>query len=217
MADDDNGEYRVCKVYDGDDLFTILVQLLLAAFALGFLYIKRMYEVPRRLFKTWFLDVSKQAVGACYAHVCNMIIAAIIVNNVRGEAVLEDQCAWYGFSYLIDTTLGLALAIMFIKILDHVAHENDWLTLRHSGVYTGPDGYLHWAHQVLAWLGILTLVKVIIYLFMWLFSNQLAYIGGILFAPLQFNIRFELVFVMILVSNMHTCMWGRNDRRITQN
>jgi hypothetical protein len=138
-----------------------------------------------------------------------MIIAAIIVENIRGDTVLEDQCAWYGFSYLIDTTLGLALAIMFIKLLDYVAHENDWLTLRHSGVYTGPDGYVHWAHQVLAWLGILTLVKIVIYLFMWLFSNQLAYIGGILFAPLQFNIRFELVFVMILVSNT-SWSWGRN-------
>ena len=45
---------------------------------------------------------------------------------------------------------------------------------------------------------ILTIVKVIIYFFMWLFSDALAIIGGILFKPLEFNIRFELVFVMIL-------------------
>jgi hypothetical protein len=64
---------RNCRVYDHNDFFTVFVQLLLAAFALGSLYLKRMKEVPRRTFSTWALDVSKQGVGACYAHVCNMV------------------------------------------------------------------------------------------------------------------------------------------------
>jgi hypothetical protein len=67
---------RTCKVYDNDDFFTVLVQLVLAAAALGSLYLKRMREVPRRTFTTWALDVSKQGVGACYAHVCNMVCRA---------------------------------------------------------------------------------------------------------------------------------------------
>lgn len=196
MADGDDDE--VCKVYSSDDFFTILVQIMLAIVALFFLYVKRIYEVPRRKFRTWALDMSKQAVGACYAHVLNMVIAAIIVENLRGDNVLEDQCAWYGICYLVDTTLGLLLSIIFVKMLDYVAHQNDWLTLRHSGVYEGVDGYLHWFHQIIAWLFILSIVKVFVYLFMWLASDALAYVGGIIFAPIQFNIRFELVFVMIL-------------------
>jgi hypothetical protein len=64
---------RTCRIYDHNDFFTVFVQLLLAAFALGSLYIKRMQEVPRRTFSTWARDVSKQGVGACYAHVCNMV------------------------------------------------------------------------------------------------------------------------------------------------
>jgi hypothetical protein len=126
------------------------------------------------------------------------VIAAVISRNIRGESELQDQCAWYGISYLIDTTLGLVLAILFLRVLDRIANERDWAHLKHSGVYSGERGLLTWTVQVIAWLVILTVVKVIIYLFMWLASEPLAWIGGILFAPLQFNIHFELVFVMIL-------------------
>lgn len=81
MADDDQvgDDYvveeaaKVCKVYDKEDFFTVFVQMLLALFALLSLWFKRQNEVPRRKFRTWFLDVSKQGLGACYAHVCNMV------------------------------------------------------------------------------------------------------------------------------------------------
>jgi hypothetical protein len=204
MADDNNyntddgSSAEICKIYDNDDFFTVLVQILLALFALASLWIKRMYELPKRKFLTWFLDISKQGFGACYAHVLNMVIAAIISRNIRGDTVLDDQCAWYGISFLIDTTLGLALSIFFLRLLDWVANENDWLSLRHSGVYVGKTAMLHWAHQVIAWLFILTIGKIIMYFFMWIASEPLAWIGALLFTPLQANIRFELLFVMIL-------------------
>lgn len=127
----------------------------------------------------------------------NMVIAAVIAGNVRGERDLQDQCAWYAINYLIDTSFGLLLSILFLKALDYVANQNDWVSLKHSGVYHGTDGMLHWVHQLFAWLGILTLVKIILLYFMWLTSGLLAVIGEILFTPLQGNIRFELLFVMI--------------------
>ena len=77
MAYDDDFAYeeteKVCKVYDSDDFFTVAVQLMLAAAALLSLWFKRQSERPRRKFRTWFLDIAKQAIGACYAHVCNMV------------------------------------------------------------------------------------------------------------------------------------------------
>jgi len=90
MADDDLYKYedddvaevseqveKVCKVYDSEDFFTIFVQLLLAFFALLSLWFKRQSERPRRKFRTWFLDISKQGLGACYAHVLNMVRTGI--------------------------------------------------------------------------------------------------------------------------------------------
>lgn len=197
---DVNGEaeYKYCKIYDNDDFFTILVQLILAFLALCSLWIKRMEEVPRRTFWTWFMDVFKQGLGACYAHVLNMAIAAILSENMRGEAELKDQCAWYGISFLIDTTLGLFIAILLLRILDHLANKWNWEHLKNSGVYVGADGWKHWISQVAAWMSILTVVKVLMYILMWMFSEPLAWIGQFLFAPLQGNIRIELLFVMIL-------------------
>lgn len=69
---------RSCRIYDNNDFFTIFVQIMLAAFALGSLYIKRQQEVPRRTFTTWARDVSKQGVGACYAHVANMVCLILL-------------------------------------------------------------------------------------------------------------------------------------------
>eukprot|EP00542_Grammatophora_oceanica_P018147 CAMPEP_0194049254 /NCGR_PEP_ID=MMETSP0009_2-20130614/30149_1 /TAXON_ID=210454 /ORGANISM="Grammatophora oceanica, Strain CCMP 410" /LENGTH=296 /DNA_ID=CAMNT_0038695363 /DNA_START=166 /DNA_END=1056 /DNA_ORIENTATION=+ len=190
----------VCKVYDKNDFFTVFVQILLAFLALASLWFKRMTEKPKRLFWTWFADVSKQGVGASYAHVLNMLIASIISQNIRGdgEYSLEDQCAWYGISYLIDTTLGLFLAILFLGLLDRLAHQFEWTSLKNSGVYSGSTALRDWIHQVLAWIVILTITKVIIYVVMWLGSGLLAWMGEILFAPIQGNKKFELVFVMIM-------------------
>lgn len=188
---------EVCKVYDSDDFFTIAVQLVLAFAALLSLWFKRHFERPRRKFRTWFLDVSKQGIGACYAHVCNMFIAAVIIDNVAAGGTLNDQCAWYGICYLVDTTLGLVLAVWFLKVVDILANKYDWVSLKHNGVYEGPGGFFHWVNQVLVWLVIQSVAKVIIYYSMVFFAEPLAVFGGILFEPFQSNIRFELLFVMI--------------------
>ena len=89
MADDDqqavaddyaynDEEEKYCKVYDNEDFFTVFVQMLLAFFALMSLWFKRQGEKPKRKFRTWFLDVSKQGLGACYAHVLNMVSFACL-------------------------------------------------------------------------------------------------------------------------------------------
>lgn len=98
---------------------------------------------------------------------------------------------------MVDTTLGLVLAIWGLKLIDWMANEWDWVSLKHTGVYEGVDGFVHWVNQVLAWLVIMTVAKVIIYYFMVICGDWLGFVGGILFTPLQGNIRFELLFVMI--------------------
>jgi len=200
MADDEfyaDVSDPVCQIYSKEDAFTSFVQAMLAVFALASLWIKRMQENPQRKFLTWFLDVSKQAFGAFYAHCLNMIISAVIAENVRGEQTLEDECAWYAINYVIDTTLGLFITIVFLDWLERLANHFNWVALKNSGVYIGREGIIHWFWQMMAWIAILSLVKVIICILMWLFSSPLAFAGAVLFAPLQSNNRFELLFVMI--------------------
>mmetsp|Transcript_7917 Transcript_7917/g.11647 ORF Transcript_7917/g.11647 Transcript_7917/m.11647 type:complete len:272 (+) Transcript_7917:153-968(+) len=188
----------ICKVYDGEDNFTKIVQAFLAVMALASLYIKRNHEVPKRKFMTWWLDVSKQGIGAVYAHCSNMVIAALIVNHTRGEYVLTDQCAWYAISFLVDTTVGLFVSLVLLGWLNDVAKERGWETLMHNGVYEGEYAMKHWRHQVWAWVAILTIVRVVVGLSIWTFSPILSKIGDFAFTPIQNNIRFELLFVMII-------------------
>lgn len=202
--DDDYATYdpdtaRVCKIYDKEDDFTAFVQVLLAALALASLWIKRKFEQPRRTFKTWFFDVFKQGFGAAYGHVLNMIIAAIIADNVRGDLELNDQCAWYAINFFIDTTMGLFISVLFLNALAKLANKHGWETLKEGGIYVGPNAVKTWIHQLIAWVVILSVVKIILCFVMWMFSPILAYIGQIIFAPFQTNIRFELLFIMILL------------------
>lgn len=208
MANDDVGdEEEVCMVFSTEDKFTSFVQFMLACFALLSLYFKRQQEYPRRKFKTWSLDVSKQGIGAVYAHILNMVIAAVIAENVRGNMELEDQCAWYAINYTIDSTVGLLISIFFLRLLDYVANKRGWLALKDSGVYYGDDAVLHWFVQLIAWLIVLSIVKIIICYFMWLSSEFLAHVGQIFFAPLQANIRAELLFVMIFFPGILNVMY----------
>jgi hypothetical protein len=48
--DDDSYDDSICRVYDKNDFFTILVQMMLGLVAILSLYIKRMQETPRRTF-----------------------------------------------------------------------------------------------------------------------------------------------------------------------
>lgn len=202
--DDDYSEYdpdtaRICKIYDKEDDFTAFVQVLLAALALASLWIKRKFEKPRRNFKTWFYDVFKQGFGAAYGHVLNMIIAAVIADNVRGDTELKDQCAWYAINFFIDTTLGLFFSVIFLNALSRLAEEHGWDTLKDGGIYVGPNAFKTWVHQLTSWVAILSVVKLLLCFIMWLFSPILALVGQIVFAPFQSNIRFELLFIMILL------------------
>lgn len=100
-------------------------------------------------------------------------------------------------SYLIDTTLGLVLAVVGLRMLDVVANERDWAHLKHSGVYEGETWLGHWLAQCIAWLLILTITKFIIYVFMWISSAPLAWVGTVIFAPFAGFKHLELLFVMI--------------------
>lgn len=99
---------------------------------------------------------------------------------------------------VIDCTLGLVVSIAGLKLLDYIANKADWVSLMHSGVYVGRRGILHWINQMIAWIVILTVTKVIVCVFMWLTSEWLAIAGAWLFEPFQEEIRLELLFVMIV-------------------
>jgi len=72
-------DHPQCKLMEG--LFADVVQLLLGAVAVSILVCKRYRERPRRPWRIWFMDVSKQGLGALFAHVLNIMISTLLSWN----------------------------------------------------------------------------------------------------------------------------------------
>ena len=81
-----NSPDESCQVLDG---FALFVQLLLALIAFSSLIIKRNRENPRRPFKVWAFDVSKQALGGILLHSGNLFGAV-----TGGGNKPTNPCVW---------------------------------------------------------------------------------------------------------------------------
>ena len=204
-VDDESREH--CEAFSSSNSFPQIIQGCLAAMALASLWWKRKSERPKRHIKTWTLDVAKQGGGAVYAHFLNIIVASFLVSNEDDE--MDDACAWYAMAFIIDTTFGLVLSVVFLKILVLFARRFDWERLKDSGIYLEDDVSRFrcctncwfnktWRFQFYSWLFILTWVKLIIAVVMVITSSGLSRIGSWLFFPLQGSPKLELIFVMIL-------------------
>ncbi|XP_054163231.1 store-operated calcium entry regulator STIMATE-like isoform X2 [Oppia nitens] len=91
------------------------IQLLLATIAFTCLIVKRFCEPHRyrRPWLIWFFDTSKQAFGAFVVHFLNILLAEI--NSGR------DPCTLYVISFLIDSSIGLLLLWLFIRLAEYIA------------------------------------------------------------------------------------------------
>lgn len=63
-------------------LVGILIQLVLAALSFSVLVYKRYKERPKRAWKIWFLDTSKQGASQFLAHVINVAISIHLSANI---------------------------------------------------------------------------------------------------------------------------------------
>lgn len=95
--------------------FADFLQLSLAAFGLIGLLVKRAKETPPRPWKIWGMDVGKQCIGSLYAHFVNMLLA-MGLSTLAGGGL--DECAWYFINYLTDSSLGIILCLVFMKLLE---------------------------------------------------------------------------------------------------
>jgi len=76
-----------------------------------------------------------------------MGIAIFISTNSRASSNLDDECAWYAMNFLIDTTLGLALSLVFLYGVETMARYKGWETLKDTGGYEGEGSWKIWGHQ----------------------------------------------------------------------
>eukprot|EP01064_Diplonema_japonicum_P037281 TRINITY_DN8684_c0_g1_i1.p1 TRINITY_DN8684_c0_g1~~TRINITY_DN8684_c0_g1_i1.p1 ORF type:complete len:293 (+),score=64.90 TRINITY_DN8684_c0_g1_i1:42-920(+) len=115
--------------------FAWLVQACLLAMAIGILGYKRWREVPRRPWKVFLMDATKQGVSSGAAHMCGMV-STIILSHATEEKL---ECGWYLMAFMIDTTFGVYVAYRLLRRLEREALSRDWPSLISSGSYKAPN------------------------------------------------------------------------------
>ncbi|RJE25946.1 Vacuolar membrane protein [Aspergillus sclerotialis] len=113
---EDNGECRLLGP------FSLLVQAALGALALSSLVYKRWKERPQRPVKVWAFDVSKQVFGSAMLHLANLLMSMFSAGQFEIKSDYKpNPCSFYLLNLGIDTTLGIPILILILRILNILA------------------------------------------------------------------------------------------------
>lgn len=93
--------------------FGVIVQLMLGVLSFAVLVYKRFKEHPKRAWRIWFLDTSKQAVSQLLAHFLNVAISLRL--SVKQE---NDPCLWYFATIVLDCTIGMLICVGILRLAE---------------------------------------------------------------------------------------------------
>eukprot|EP00931_Biecheleriopsis_adriatica_P112932 TRINITY_DN87804_c0_g1_i1.p1 TRINITY_DN87804_c0_g1~~TRINITY_DN87804_c0_g1_i1.p1 ORF type:complete len:253 (+),score=35.12 TRINITY_DN87804_c0_g1_i1:31-759(+) len=160
-------------------IFGILVQVLIGAWCLLTLLVLWRMETPRRPFMTWLGDMSKQMVGAGYGHFLNIFVALLFGEELE-SAASNNQCVWYLVGFLSDIFFCTFLCWVVTKAMRPVIKERCGIDI---GDYDSNDNvddgrqsiapWVMWCLQTGIWLGIMTAVKAVVSLGVYLAQGPL--------------------------------------------
>jgi len=123
---------------DGDNCklmgpFALFVQAVMGILVIGSLVYKRQREKPKRKWKIWALDVSKQMLGQLFVHILNIVLSDFVASGGG-----ENPCSLYFLNILVDTTLGVFFIYIALKYVTYFLTERLGLEGFISGQYTPP-------------------------------------------------------------------------------
>lgn len=155
---------------------SILIQSCLGLIAMSSLVVKRLYEHPKRPWKVWFFDVSKQVFGSLGIHLLNLFLSLFRSKGetfVQGDTNGPDdsgdigECDWYFLNLLMDTTIGVPI-LYFCLVLVYSVFEFLKIQGIESGNYGKPPHYIPYLKQLLIFFIALTMMKGVIYLLLYI-------------------------------------------------
>lgn len=168
------------------------VQGLLALVAFSSLIVKRFCEPKqeRRPWLVWFFDTSKQALGALLIHFANVYLSDVF----KG-----DPCTWYVISFLLDSTLGLIIIYVGLRLSQYIfVKQLEWTTLKlgEYGKPGKPPQCNAWVGQCGLYLFVMIVEKILVTLFI-----QFKFwrtVRKFIMSPIK-NSQVEVVLVMLVI------------------
>ncbi|KAL1884269.1 hypothetical protein VTK73DRAFT_3253 [Phialemonium thermophilum] len=205
--------------------FALLVQLALGGLALLSLVYKRWRERPQRPVKIWFFDVSKQVFGSVLVHVANVfmslltsgkfsirpdpipvghavrrVVGVLLARMEDSDAYMPNPCSFYLLNLAIDTTIGIPILILLLRLTTLVVSYTPLgkpPESIQSGNYGDPPNAWWWFKQSIMYFcglfGMKLCVLVIFLAFPWIER-----VGDWALSWTEGNEKVQIVFVMML-------------------
>ncbi|KAF5020780.1 hypothetical protein F66182_7188 [Fusarium sp. NRRL 66182] len=207
--DDSNGE---CSLLGS---FALLVQGALGALALLSLVYKRWRERPQRPLKIWFFDVSKQVFGSVLVHIANIFMsmltsgrfsvqvdpaATAALTTRSDDDYAPNPCSFYLLNLAIDTTLGIPILIILLKILTGLVRftpVGQPPESVQSGNYGSPPNVWWWLKQSVIYFCGLFGMKVCV-LIIFIMMPWISKAGDWALGWTEGNERLQIAFVMMI-------------------
>lgn len=190
--------------------FAIYVQAFLGLLALLSLVWKRYRERPRRPVKVWFFDVSKQVFGSVLLHVANLAMSELSAGDYElssstkqvehGTGRQLNPCSFYFINIAVDTTLGIPILIVLLKVLHRVAAYTPLAKPPESmqtGNYGQPPHVSWWLKQSIVYFIGLLLMKTCV-LFIFILLPWIALVGDWALRWTEGREALQIAFVMFI-------------------
>jgi hypothetical protein len=188
------------------DAWGLAVQGLLGIGALSTLAYKRQLETPRRPFRVWLFDTSKQAISSGVGHLQNVGLSELVF--VRIQVARTSPCVWYLVNLIFDTSLGTCVSYYLLRSAEVALSTcadslptgctQALLEMASTGHYGTPPSASRWASQVFLWLLVVTLAKAVVSALILMAAAPLHAVGLSTLRPLEPYPRLEVVIVMLI-------------------
>ncbi|KAJ5567162.1 hypothetical protein N7535_006468 [Penicillium sp. DV-2018c] len=194
-SDDDGGE---CKLLGS---FSVFVQVALGGLALLSLVYKRWRERPQRPLKVWAFDVSKQVFGSVMLHLLNLLMSMFAAGQLEiRQSYKPNPCSFYMLNLGIDTTLGIPILILLLRVLNYIAFYTPLANPPESiesGNYGQPPRVTWWLKQSIVYFIGLLGMKVSVFFLIQL-CPFIVKAGDWALRWTEGNTALQIIFVMLL-------------------
>lgn len=196
-SDGPAGGRRQCELLGRWGSFGWWLQGFLGVVCLCSLVAKRFTDRVRRPWTVWFMDTSKQVVQAVVNHLVN-----IGLSKAFGEWLdtTADPCNWYWINLSLDCTLGVAILLLLLRLLQCLYRKGcvGRPELARVGDYGNPPDKALFLRQLGDWQGLVFIQKCIIAGFVVSFQTALATMAEVLLGWLDAYPRAKLLIVMVV-------------------
>lgn len=147
--------------------FALFVQAMMGILVIASLIYKRQRETPKRKWKIWMLDISKQMLGQLFVHILNVVLSDFVASGGG-----ENPCSLYFLNVLVDTTIGVFFIYLTLRLITHLLTDVWGKSGFVSGQYTSHASARHrnrprieyWLKQLASYLFVLLLMKMAVLL-----------------------------------------------------